>query len=353
VPIKVMIVDDSAFMRRVLTQMLESDPDICVVGTARDGEDALARIERFAPDVLTLDLEMPKMDGLTFLSKVMTIRPTPILVVSSLAINGAEQTMRALEMGAVDFVTKPVAIPSEDMLDIRDELLLKVKYTARANLTGADSQSRSRVVMPFIPKKTVKEHTICCLAASTGGPKALQSIVSHLPIDFPAGILLVQHMPPGFTSSFAERLGERPGMPVREARDGDPILPGMVFLAPSGQQTQVMGTPEALWLRVGSEPSSLFHPSADITFASIAESCGSHGVGVILTGMGQDGARGLLTMRNTGAYTIAESAETCVINGMPRAAIELGAAEVVLPLWQIPEALRMIFVTDPSTDRNM
>ena len=336
--IKVLVIDDSAFMRQIISRMLETDPSITVVGVARDGEDALHKIERLQPDVLTLDLEMPKMDGLAFLAKIMAERPLPVVVVSSWAAAGADKTIQALELGAVDFVTKPVSIPSESMWDIAEELLAKVRAAGSANIVGhaADTPPRE---LPAACRKPADEPAICCLAASTGGPKALQSIVARFPSDFPMGVLLVQHMPPGFTSVFACHLAGLVGLPVSEASDGRLLERGHVLIAPSGYQTTVVGGPGRLYLRVGAAPQSAYRPSADVTFDSIAKACGSHAIGVLLTGMGQDGARGLLAMRRRGAKTIAESGETCVVHGMSRVAAEIGAADLVLPLWQIPEAI--------------
>ncbi len=337
-PVKVLVVDDSAFMRQVISGMLETDPEVCVVGIARDGEDALNKLERFDPDVVTLDLEMPKMDGLAFLARLMSIRLVPVVVVSSWATVGAEQTVRALELGAVDFVTKPVAVPSEAMWDIREELLAKVKTAAAANIAGSAGFA-SPAALPAEVRGRASNAAICCIAASTGGPRALQSIVTRLPADFPLGVLLVQHMPPGFTRVFAAHLAEISALPVKEAQNGQSLGPGQVLVAPAGLQTTVVGSAEHPKVQVGSTPRSVFRPSADISFDSIAETCGERALGVILTGMGQDGARGLLAMHNCGARTVAESAETCVVFGMPRAAAELGAADLVLPLWQIPDAL--------------
>lgn len=335
--VKVLVVDDSAFMRQVISNMLEADPDISVVGVARDGEDALAKLARHEPNVLTLDLEMPKMDGLAFLAKLMSARPIPVVVVSSWATAGAEYTLRALELGAVDFVTKPVAMPSEAMWDIAEELLAKVKTAAMANISD-NARAASSSLPPGI-KGLASDAVICCLAASTGGPRALQSIVTRLPPRFPFGVLMVQHMPPGFTRVFASRLSELVSVPVKEAEDGDLLAPGEIKVAPAGLQTRVTGSPGKLRLKVGPEPSSVFRPSADVSFTSIAETCGGQALGVILTGMGQDGARGLLAMRKAGARTVAESADTCVVYGMPRMAAELGAADMILPLWEIPEAI--------------
>lgn len=337
-PIRVLVVDDSAFMRQVISGMLESDPEINVVGIARDGEDALHKLDRFDPDVVTLDLEMPKMDGLAFLARLMSIRLIPVVVVSSWATVGAEKTVRALELGAVDFVTKPVAMPSETMLGIAEELLAKVKTAAAANIPGSAAPV-APAVLPTGVLGGAAGAALCCIAASTGGPRALQSIVTRLPAGFPLAVLLVQHMPSGFTRIFANHLAEISALPVKEAEDGEQLDPGRVLIAPAGLQTIVTGSPGQLRVRVGNTPRSVFRPSADISFASIAETCHSRALGVILTGMGQDGARGLLAMHNSGARTVAESAESCVVYGMPRAAAELGAAQLVLPLWQIPDAL--------------
>lgn len=345
-PVRVLVIDDSAFMRQVITRMLEADQDICVIGVARDGEDAMAKVGQLTPDVITLDLEMPKMDGLDFLAKVMVKHPIPVVVVSSWAKAGAEKTLQALELGAVDFITKPVATPSDEMLEIAVELVAKVKTAAQANVSAAETVSgREPAKLPPTAKGAAAEAALCCIAASTGGPRALQAIIGKLPVDFPLPILIVQHMPVGFTRVFAERLTETTKMPVREGADGDQLKPGQIVVARAGLQTKVVGAPGRLRLQVGPNPPSVFRPSADVTFGSIAESCEARALGVILTGMGQDGARGLLAMRKAGASTVAESPETCVVYGMPRVASEIGAAQLILPLWEIPEAI--IAMTTP------
>jgi two-component system, chemotaxis family, protein-glutamate methylesterase/glutaminase len=345
-PIRVLVVDDSAFMRQVISSMLEADPDISVVGVARDGEDAFRKLERTEPHVLTLDLEMPKMDGLAFLAKLMAEKPMPVVVVSAWATIGAQYTLRALELGAVDFVTKPVAMPSEQMWDITEDLLTKVKTAAaaRISLGGLRTPTVREPGMSSGPRlrQLTSASSVCCIAASTGGPRALQSIVTKLPADFPFGVLLVQHMPVGFTKVFADRLTELSCLPVREAEDGDDLIPGRVLVAPSGKQTRLVGKKGSYHIEIGNSPQSVYKPSADITFQSVADACGEDALGVILTGMGQDGAKGLLAMHKQGARTLAEAESTCVVYGMPRAAIENGAVEVVLPLWDIPEAILSI-----------
>ncbi|MCL6614502.1 MAG: response regulator, partial [Firmicutes bacterium] len=250
-PIRVLVVDDSAFMRQIIARMLEKDPEICVVGVARDGLDALNKLECLSPDVLTLDLEMPKMDGLEFLTRVMGSRPLPVVVVSSWATAGAEKTMRALELGAIDFVTKPVAFPSEAMLGIADELVAKVKTAALANLAPKTAEAEGRVSLPPGLRGIASDAALCCIAASTGGPRALQGILAKIPPDFPLPLLFVQHMPPGFTRVFAERLASQANLAVREAADGEVPMPGQALIAPAGLQTRVTGSPGHLRLRVG------------------------------------------------------------------------------------------------------
>ena len=330
-PVRVLVIDDSAFMRQIISRILEGDQEICVVGVARDGEDALGKIDRLNPDVLTLDLEMPKMDGLDFLAKVMKSKPMPIIVVSSWATEGAVKTLQALDLGAVDFVTKPVASPSDAMWDIAEELIAKVKAAAFANLAaGTTAPEPSK--FPSAARDLAADAAICCIAASTGGPRALQSIITRFPRHFPMPVLLVQHMPLGFTRVFADRLAEMTDLPVHEAENDEELVSTKILVAPAGLQTKVTGRPGNLRLKVGPNPASVFRPSADVTFGSIAETCGAKALGVILTGMGHDGAHGLLAMRQAGASTVAEAAETCVVYGMPRTATELGAAQLVLPL---------------------
>lgn len=334
---RVLIVDDSALVRQILQDVLRHDPEIEVVGTASDPYSAWEKIQTHAPDVLTLDVEMPRMDGLMFLQKVMIARPMPVVMISSLTENGCETTLRALELGAVDFVSKPKVDVSSGTVELADEIVAKVKAAARARV-------RVRAVCPVT--KTARPATshprsesllqstqkVLVIGASTGGTEALFDVLTELPADAP-GTVIVLHMPAGFTSSFAKRLDGCCRIRVSEARDGDRILDGHALIAPGGLQMTVVRSGANYSVRVAPGPPVNRHcPSVDVLFNSCARVLGANACGAILTGMGADGARGLLAMRQAGARTIAQDEATCVVFGMPREAIALNAAEQVLPL---------------------
>jgi len=343
--IRVLIVDDSALMRQVLKEILCSDPEIEVVGAAADPYAAREKILQLKPDVLTLDVEMPRMDGLSFLEKLMRARPMPVLMVSSLTEKDCDTTVRALELGAIDYVTKPQLDVRSGTLDQADEIVSKVKIAARARVHRRE-HAGPRPLDPGVKSSLAKPgsvgfrttHKIIAVGASTGGTEALVRFLVPLPADSP-GILIVQHMPAGFTTSFAARLASLCRMGVREAKDGDRVLAGHVLLAPGNFHMEVKRSGVEISARVfQSEPVNRHRPSVDVLFHSCAEVLGPNAVGVILTGMGADGARGLLEMREAGAFTIAQDEESCVVFGMPREAIELGGAEKVAALDDIPAA---------------
>jgi two-component system chemotaxis response regulator CheB len=339
--IRVLIVDDSALVREVLSEILSQDPEIEVVGSAADPYQARDKIMRLNPDVLTLDVEMPRMDGLSFLEKVMRAHPMPVLMVSSLTEKDCETTLRALELGAVDYVTKPHLDVRSGTLERADEIVDKVKMAARARVR------RPRPLPPVQPAGDAAPahrpaaisfqttHRLVAIGASTGGTEALVQLLTSLPADSP-GIVIVQHMPAGFTRSFAGRLDSLCRVRVKEAEDGDRVLAGHVLLAPGNFHMEVTRNGVQSTVRVfAAEPVNRHRPSVDVLFQSCAQTLGSNAVGVILTGMGADGARGLLAMRQAGAYTVAQNEATCVVFGMPREAIALGAAQEVAPLEQI------------------
>lgn len=343
--IRVLIVDDSALMRQVLTEILSHDPEIEVVGAAADPFVAREKILRLKPDVLTLDVEMPRMDGLSFLEKLMRAHPMPVLMVSSLTEKDCDTTVRALELGAIDYVTKPRLDVRSGTLDHAEEIVSKVKMAARAQVRrrthslpqpAADGTKSPPAQLTSVGFRTT--HKIIAVGASTGGTEALVRFLVPMPADSP-GILIVQHMPAGFTTSFAARLASLCRMGVREAKNGDRVLSGHVLLAPGNFHMDVRRSGVEISVRVfQSEPVNRHRPSVDVLFHSCAEVLGPNAVGVILTGMGADGARGLLAMRQAGAYTIAQDENSCVVFGMPREAIELGGAEKVAPLDDIPAA---------------
>lgn len=337
--------DDSAFMRRIITDLLESDPQIQVVATARDGVDAVEKCLRLQPDVVTLDVEMPNLDGYGALRRIMAEQPTPVVMVSSLTQQGAEATIRALALGAVDFVAKPSGTISLNMHIARDELVAKVKAAASARPRYrhvlAEQPRRPQAAKPFwqhvgfrpaeLPKRLV------VIGCSTGGPAALHQIVPHLPADLPAGVLVVQHMPPGFTRSLARRLDEISAIAVKEAAAGDQVAAGLVLVAPGGYHMTV-DAQGRIQLDQG-PPLHGVRPAVDRTLASVVPLWRSRLVGVILTGMGYDGAQGIRALKRAGGRTIAEDAATCVVYGMPRVVIEMGLADEVLPVQNIAAAV--------------
>jgi two-component system chemotaxis response regulator CheB len=336
---KVLIVDDSALMRQLLTKIIGSDSELEVIGTAGDPFIAREKIIALNPDVLTLDIEMPRMDGLTFLEKLMRGHPMPVVMISSLTAKGADTTLRALSLGAVDYVSKPKLDVSNGTIEQAEEIVAKVKAAARARVRCA----RETTALPSpLTGKTYQfsaTHKVVAVGASTGGTEALKELLMPLPADFP-GIVIVQHMPEAFTHQFAERLNSLCKIRVKEAQDGDRILPGHALLAPGGHHMAVVrkGTEYAVRVYRG-ERVNRHIPSVDVLFSSCARNMGKNALGVLLTGMGADGARGMLEMKQASAFNIAQDESTCVVFGMPREAILLNAVDQVLPLNQIPGAL--------------
>lgn len=341
---RVLIVDDSAAMRQLLTQILSSDPTIEVVGTAPDPYFAREKILKLEPDVLTLDVEMPRMDGLTFLEKLMSGHPMPVVMVSSLTQKGCDVTLRALELGAIDFFPKPTIDVLQGVGAGAEQIIEKVKTAARARVSKRTVSNRSTPtrLSSVAPTNFRMTHQIIAIGASTGGTEALKEVLMALPADTP-GIVIVQHMPPGFTASFAERLNGLCAIRVKEAQDGDRVLPGHALIAPGSLHTSLERSGAEYCVRVALGPPVNRHrPSVDVLFDSVAKYAGRNAVGAVLTGMGDDGARGLRRMRDAGARTIAQDEASCVVFGMPKEAIAHGGAEVVLPLKKIAgEMLRL------------
>lgn len=347
--IKVLIVDDSALIRQLISAVLGQCPDIEVVGTATDPYAAREKILQLKPDVLTLDVEMPKMDGLTFLSKLMASHPMPVVMISSLTERGAETTLKALELGAVDFVCKPKIDVSAGLESLADLIVAKVRAAATARvirraapLAGASAQPVAKA--PLGSESLITStHKVIAIGASTGGTEAVAEVLRALPPDSP-GVVAVIHMPEKFTASYANRLDSTCQIRVKEAANGDRILPGHALIAPGNLQTSVRrsGASYTVDVTMG-EPVNRHRPSVDVLFQSCARYLGRNAVGVILTGMGNDGAVGLKAMRDAGAATIAQNEATCVVFGMPREAIALGAAQEVMPLQHI--AGRMLHLT--------
>lgn len=358
--IRVLVVDDSAVMRRAITDLLTSDPEIEVIGTAIDGRFALEKIPRLRPDVVTLDLEMPGMDGLSTLAHIAALGPDrpSVLVVSSHTGRGAESTIRALELGAVDIVRKPDGSSPDRIAALRAEMLIKVRSAFAASRRGrpasaprpapaAASGTASPPPAPAprpsraTPPPTGERATpVVAIGVSTGGPQALAALLPLLPADFPAGILIVQHMPEGFTKAFAERLDSLCAIAVKEAEDGDMVLPGRALVARGNRHLEVRAMPRGAIVRLLDTPAVSGHrPSADVLFRSVVRACGARALGVIMTGMGGDGAEGLKEMRDAGARTLAQDEGSCVVYGMPRVAVELGAVEESHPLGGLAAAI--------------
>ncbi len=337
--IRVLVVDDSAVMRQMLTDLLSRDPQIEIVGTAPDAYIARSKIVKLEPDVLTLDVEMPRMDGLTFLEKLMRARPMPVVMVSSLTQRGGETTLRALELGAVDFVPKPSPDVIARMPEVIPEILEKIKAAgeARPRLAARPAPATVRPPRPVIRRRPMADGAarVIVLGASTGGTEAIREFLMEMPPDGP-GIVIVQHMPEKFTKIFADRCDALGAMRVKEAEDGDRVLQGHVLIAPGNYHMRLHRNGVGYAVSVDQSPPVNRHrPSVDVLFQSAAEAVGGNAVGVILTGIGADGARGLLEMKRTGARTIAQDEATCVVFGMPREAIALGAADHVLPMSKI------------------
>jgi len=339
--IRVLVVDDSALVRKLLTEELSRYDDIEVVGTAVDPYVAREKIIALKPDVITLDVEMPRMDGLSFLVKLMKHYPVPVIIVSSLTPTNSDAAIRALSLGAVDVIGKPGSAMS--VPDISRQLVQSIRAASRAKLvkrvepaSGAPGATRAAPALAGLSMT----HKIIALGASTGGTQALEAVLTKLPPGMP-GIVVCQHMPEKFTASFAQRLNSVCALDVREAKDGDAVVPGVVLVAPGNFHMMLTLSGAQYQVRVKDGP-RVHHqrPAVDILFASVAKHAGRNAIGAIFTGMGADGARGLLQMREAGAYTIAQDEASCVVFGMPREAIKMGAAVDILPLGEIAHALQ-------------
>lgn len=331
--VKVLVVDDSALMRKLIPQIIERDTSIHVVGTAMDGAFALKKIEELRPNVLTLDLEMPRMDGMETLKVIMRQYHLPVIVVSAHTTQGATATFKALSMGAFDFVAKPHNALSSHMDVIAEELISKIKVASQTKMP------KSQPELPG-PRKTRKSvvrrvptRKVVAIGISTGGPNALQYVLSQLPVDFPASIVVVQHMPEGFTELFAQRLDECCAIDVKEAASGDLLLAGRALICPGNKHMKVRRMPLGNIVVLSDEPKINGHrPSVDVLFRSVAQEFGQDSMAVIMTGMGEDGADALGDIKNSGGLTIAQDEDSCTVFGMPRAAIERGTAMRVVPL---------------------
>ena len=352
--INVIVVDDSAFMRKSLSMLLESDPGIKVVATARDGKEGIEKIREFKPDIVTMDIEMPVMNGLEALAVIMKEMPLPVLMVSSLTTEGAQATLDALALGAVDFISKELSYVSLDIVKIKDDLISKVKEIVRSrsiifrlqriravsqHIKGPAGGKPPVRPTAYVPPEN-REFKAIVLGISTGGPFALLETIPKLPEKFPLGIAVVQHMPPRFTRSLAERLNGLSHVQVKEAADGDYFEPGVVFIAPGGRHMVFARSGRSVQIKITDEPKNvLYHPSADIMMTSAAETIESPLLGVIMTGMGKDGLEGLKLIRKKRGYVIAQDEESCVVYGMPKAAIDEGVANLVVPLHSMAETI--------------
>ncbi len=346
--VRVLVVDDSAFMRKVIADLVSRQADLVVVGTARDGEEALARVEELDPDVVTLDVEMPRVNGLEALARIMERAPRPVVMVSSLTRPGAEATVRALSLGAVDFVAKPSGAISLDMGRVAEELWQKIRVAARVprerlrpgpgvgrRCGGAAAEAGP---LPAArPRAGGRLSQVVVIGASTGGPAALMEVVPALPEGLAAGVLVVQHMPAGFTASLARHLDAASCLPVKEAEEGDVLTDGHVLVAPGNRHLRVDAAGRVeLSL---DPPEHGVRPAVDVTLAAVARSWGDRAGCAILTGMGMDGARGAMLLRRAGGWVLAQDEATCVVYGMPRAVAEMGQADEILPLAGVAAAI--------------
>jgi len=340
--IKVLIVDDSALIRSVMKEIINSQPDMEVVGVAPDPIVARELIKQTNPDVLTLDVEMPRMDGLDFLEKLMRLRPMPVVMVSSLTERGSDITLRALELGAVDFVTKPKMSIQSGMLEYTELISDKIRTASKARIKSRQitphdpNKVAGEGVLPLIRNPLTSSEKLIIIGASTGGTEAIKDFLMQMPSDCP-GILITQHMPPGFTKSFAQRLDSLCKISVKESEGGERVLPGHAYLAPGHSHLQLVRSGANYMTQLDQGPPVNRHrPSVDVLFHSAAVHAGKNAVGVILTGMGKDGALGMLEMKNVGAYNFAQDEASCVVFGMPREAIAVGATHEVGPLQALP-----------------
>ncbi len=343
--IRVLIVDDSAVVRKTMSEILESDDEIEVLGTAADPFIAVSKMKQEVPDVMTLDVEMPRMDGITFLHKVMSQHPIPVVMCSSLTEKGCETTFKALEYGAIDIITKPKLCAKQFLEDSRITICDTVKAASRARVKRLSKEihkvekklTADAVVPASRPTTAMLKTTdkLLIIGASTGGTEALRVFLEALPMDAP-GAVIVQHMPEHFTTSFAQRLDKSCQISVKEAADNDSVIRGRALLAPGGKHTLLKRSGSRYFVEIKEGPLVCRHrPSVDVLFRTAARYAGKNAVGIIMTGMGDDGARGMLEMKQAGAYTIAQNEQTCVVFGMPNEAIKLGGVDSILPLQKI------------------
>lgn len=354
---RIIVVDDSAFMRKVLTEIIESDPSLEVVAKARNGREAIEKIKEYQPDIITLDIEMPELDGISALSIIMQNNPLPVIMLSNLTKSGADATLQALEKGAIDFITKPSGQISLDIEIKKEEIIRKIKIAAGTKkiMQNFNNIAEKDIKIDQATNKSKKKvnlsqdiNKLIVIGTSTGGPKALQEVIPKLPANLTAAVLVVQHMPPGFTKSLSERMDTLSYLSVKEAEDGDIILPGCVYIAPGDYHLHIKkkesGSKQQLLVNLSKAlPRGGHRPSVDEMLESVAKNFEAQIVAVIMTGMGNDGAKGLELIKKKGAKIIAEHESTCIVYGMPKAAIRTGLVDKVVPLPEIAgEIMRML-----------
>lgn len=338
--VKVLVVDDSAFMRNALSKMLASDPQIKVLGTAKDGYEAIAKVKTLKPDIVTLDVEMPRMDGLEALRHIMSENPLPVVMVSSMTTEGAKVTLDALEAGALDFIPKNLSNLSVNILKIQAVLIERIKYLARRGLVRKVPRpipAAPPLEPPPAMKTGERRMGVLAIGTSTGGPKALQEILSKLPGEFPVPIVIAQHMPPTFTGPFAERLDQTSRIKVREARDGDALKPGLALLSPGYGNMKVVRTGAIeTTVKVSEDREEfIYRPSVDALLISVSDVFPGRALGVVLTGMGNDGLKGTEAIKHSGGRVFAQEESSCVVYGMPKAVVDAGLADKVLHIDQM------------------
>ena len=341
--LKVLVVDDSAYVRKVVKQMLSRSPFLEVVGTARDGREALELAERLEPDVVTCDLIMPELDGVGFVREQMRRRPVPIIIMS-IASETGETALTALDSGAVDFVQKPTALATEKIFEVSDELIEKVKAAARIPMARVRIDVPTAEAAPAVTSVVAGRGLadVVVIGISTGGPQALKQLIPQLPADFPAPVAMVMHMPVGYTEMYARKLNERTALEVREAHEGDVLRAGVALLAPAGRHLSFLRRPDGgVVAHLDSRPFEMQHrPSVDVLFQSAAEVYGKRVLGVVMTGMGSDGKQGAAWIKSQGGLVYTESEETCVVYGMPSSVVEAGLSDRSVPLDRMAQAIR-------------
>ncbi|PLX68128.1 MAG: chemotaxis response regulator protein-glutamate methylesterase [Denitrovibrio sp.] len=351
--VRLLVVDDSAFMRKAIENMVKKDPDIEIVGSGKNGLEAIEMVKKLKPDVMTLDIEMPRMDGLTALQKIMAENPMPVIMVSSLTTEGADSTLKALDLGAVDFIPKEKSFASFGVMKIEDQLISKIKSFAKrkslfrrpilskpvATRPGTTVAPATPAIRKPAPKITSKKKLVI-IGTSTGGPQSLQKVIPMLPGDLGVHILVVQHMPPNFTKSLAQRLDSLSKLTVLEAQGKEQLEPNHVYIAKGGTHLKLKKVGPHYYTEVGTEPSSTLHiPSVDVTAASVAETIGRDALGVIMTGMGSDGMKGLQLLKLKGGSVIAQDEPSCIVYGMPRAVVEANIHDEIASLTDLHQRI--------------